>query len=463
MKPLVGSSRREWLIAAGAASAAVLARPVWSAPAKPRPRVAAIFTELRFRSHAYNILENFFQPYLFQGELVDPGCDVVSFYADQFPKDDMTREASQRLKVPLFKTIDEALCVGGKSLAVDAVLLIGEHGDYPYNEMGQHLYPRKPFFDQCVRTMQRSGRFVPLFNDKHLSYRWDWAREMYDVARANQMPFQAGSSVPLSQRVPAWELPAGAEIEEVVSIHGGGLESYDFHAFEVLQAIVEGRHGGETGVKRIEFFEGEALDKARAAGRWSVDLFEAAMKAERDVAIARQTRPPLSVRPNAIQGKDDPSKTKHAICVEYTDGLRATVFAVGGPASHFSQPGGNSSRWNFACRLKGDPKPQAFSHFNGPWGNRCLFKALSHAIQHLFITGQEPYPLERTLLTTGMTEAAVKAHHEKKAIETPHLAIKYQPNDWHGFRETGASWKILTAETKQPEKFEPGDGKLMGR
>ncbi|MBL8825418.1 MAG: hypothetical protein JNM18_00435 [Planctomycetaceae bacterium] len=461
MKPLLESSRREWLLAAGAASAAMLTRSVAAAPAKARPRVAAVFTELRFRSHAYNILENFFQPYLFRGELVDPGCDVVSFYADQFPKDDMARGVSQRFKIPLYKTIDEALCVGGKSLAVDAVLLIGEHGDYPYNEMGQHLYPRKPFFDQCVRTMERAGRFVPLFNDKHLSYRWDWAREMFDTARAHKMPFQAGSSVPLAQRLPGWELPAGAEIEEAVSIHGGGLESYDFHAFEVLQAIVESRRSGESGVKRIEFFEGDALEAAKKAGRWSVDLFDAAMQAERDVAVSRQQRPSRSIRPNAIQGKDDPSKIKHAIAVEYRDGLRATVFAVGGAPSHFSQPGGNSSRWNFACRLKGAAKPQALAHFNGPWGNRCLFKALSHAIQHLFTTGQEPYPLERTLLTTGLTEAAVQARHAKKAIDTPHLAIAYQVGDWQRFRENGASWQRLTAESPQPEEFEPGDAKLL--
>ena len=52
--------------------------------------------------------------YLFRGQRVDPGVDVVSFYADQFPTGDMARERRQRFKVPLFKTIDEALCLGGK-------------------------------------------------------------------------------------------------------------------------------------------------------------------------------------------------------------------------------------------------------------------------------------------------------------------------------------------------------------
>ncbi len=445
--------RRDWLATAGAITCSALATsPAFAAAPKKRPRVAAIYTELRFRSHAYNILENFFLPYMFCGELVDPGCEVVSLYADQFPQDDMTREASKRLNVPLFKTIDEALCVGGKSLDVDAVLLIGEHGDYPYNALGQHLYPRKQFFDQIVRTMQRSGRFVPLFNDKHLSYRWDWAKEMYDVARENKMPMQAGSSVPLGERRPNWELPAGAEVEEVVSIHGGGMEVYDFHALELLESIVEGRQGGETGVASVETFTEDKLKKAMEEGIWSQPLFSAAMQAERDIGVTRQQRPPLSIRPGVVP-PDKSLKVSHAVRVTYRDGMKATILKVGG----------DSARWNFACRLKGDSQPHATAIYNGPWGNRCLFKALSHAIQHMFVTGQEPYPLERTLLTTGITEAIMKAHAAGKLLETPHLGIAYQAADFRAFRENGASWKLITPETKQPETFDPGDEKLLGK
>ena len=199
-----------------------------------RPRVAAIFTEFRFRSHAYNILENFFRPYLFGGRLVDPGVDIVSFFADQFPNGDMARDAARRFDVPLFDSIEAALCVGGDSLAVDAVLSIGEHGDYPVNELGQKMYPRKRFFDAAVSVMKQANRFVPLFNDKHYSYRWDWAREMVDVARANRMPLMGGSSVPLAQRRPRLGLPRGTRITEAISIHGGPLESYGFHGLEVL-------------------------------------------------------------------------------------------------------------------------------------------------------------------------------------------------------------------------------------
>ena len=153
--------RRHFLSAAGAGAVPVL----WSTSAFPlttrRPKVAAIFTVFRFRSHAFNILENFLGPYYFCGGLTDPGVDVVSFLADQFPHDDLAREVSQRFGIPLYDSIDQALCLGGDRLAVDAVLSIGEHGDYPYNEFGQHMYPRKQFFDESMAVMHRSNRYVP--------------------------------------------------------------------------------------------------------------------------------------------------------------------------------------------------------------------------------------------------------------------------------------------------------------
>ena len=410
-----------------------------------RPRVAAIFTEFRFRSHAYNILENFFRPYLFRGRLVDPGVDIVSFYADQFPDGDMARDVAKKHKVPLFDSIEKAMCVGGTSLAVDAVLSIGEHGDYPVNDLGQKMYPRKRFFDAAVSVMKRAGRYVPLFNDKHYSYRWDWAREMVDVARANRMPLLAGSSVPLAQRRPCLELPHGTKITEAISIHGGQLESYGFHGLEVLQSMVETRGEiGETGSARSQGLEGEARFDAARQGRWALDLAEAAMLAELDRRPRSMTR--------LLAGHEN--SKPHAILVEYRDGLKAAVLKVGN----------DSNRWNFACRVDGESKPRATALFNGPWGNRCLFKGLSHAIQSMFIHGREPYPAERTLLVTGALDTAVRSYHAGgKALDTPHLDVAYTPTDVSDFRENGRSWQIITKHTPQPRGFEPGDHKFLSQ
>jgi hypothetical protein len=401
---------------------------------KLRPKVAAIFTELRFRSHAFNILENFLEPYVFNGRKTDSGMDVVSFYADQFPKDDMARDVAQRYRIPLYPSIAGALCAGGDSLAVDAVLLIGEHGNYPHNELGQHQYPRKEFFDQIAGVIEKSGRRgIPVFNDKHLSYRWDWAKEMYDRAQKLGIVFMAGSSVPLAQRIPPLDLPADAGVTEALSVHGGGVESYDFHGLEVLQSLVEARRGGETGVSRVQFLDGDALKKAAAAGRWSPALLQAAMQAE------------ASARGEPLEKINVPPS--HGILVEYKDGLKATVLKVGS----------SSVRWNFACRVAGESDIRATHYYVGPWGNRNLFMGLSHAIQHLFRHRRQPYPVERTLLVTGVLDAAMHSRHQKGAsLATPQLEFDYRPIDFLALRETGASWKVITAQTPEPKEILPG-------
>jgi hypothetical protein len=427
-----------------------------------KPKVAAIFSEFRFRSHAFNFLENFFKPYLFNGKLTDPGVEVVSFYADQFPKDDMASDVSKSLGVPLFGSIDEALCVGGRELAVDAVLSVVEHGDYPTNNRAQKMYPRKKFFDEAVAVMRRSDRYVPLFNDKHLSYRWDWARDMVRTAQQCAIPLMAGSSVPLAERRPAIEIPAGAEIEEAVAIHAGGVEVYDFHGLELLQSFVESRRGGETGIERVEFLDADAIWRAANAGRWSLSLAEAAMAAE----LPDATRP-IIARPTRTSdgGAKDPKQLAitHGILLTYADGFRGTVLQVGQ----------SSNRWNFACRLKQtareSPGPTttgrdgllATALYNGPWGNRCLFKALSHAVQHLFIHGRAAYPVERTLLVSGALDAAMTSRERKEPVDTPELQFDYQAGDWRQFRELGESWKLITKETPEIKDFRPGDSQHL--
>jgi hypothetical protein len=48
-------------------------------------------------------------------------------------------------------------------------------------------------------------------------------------------------------------------------------------------------------------------------------------------------------------------------------------------------------------------------------------------MESMFLTGRAPYPVERTLLTTGLTAAGVESLYRGQAkFETPHLALKYQ-------------------------------------
>jgi hypothetical protein len=115
--------------------------------------------------------------------------------------------------------------------------------------------------------------------------------------------------------------------------------------------------------------------------------------------------------------------------------------------------GSSGIRWNVAVQAEGEAVPRATSFHVGPWQNRCLFKALSHAIQTCFREQRSPYPVERTLLTTGVLAAAVDSHAEgDRPIATPELAaVRYESVDFGRVRENGATWKVLTEETPEPK------------
>ena len=449
-----GFIRQVGRFATGAALAAgtdTLLVPLAFGAEKKRLKIAAVLTEFTYRSHAHVLLENFLEPYLFNGKLTSSGMEVVSFYVDQFPDRDMAREVAAKYNIKIYRTIAGALCLGGEKLAVDGVLSIGEHGKYPINEKGQQEYPRKRFFDEIVAVFRDSGRVAPVYNDKHLSYRWDWAREMYDTARRLNIPFMAGSSVPLAERRPRVEIGRGARITDAVSIHSGPVESYDFHGLEVLQAMVESRRGAETGVARVQFLQGEALWKAADDGLWSLELAQTALSTDLPVANASARdliRPP-------IQGGSAAPFVHHGILVNYRDGLRAIVLGVST---------GGGIKWHFGCRISGEPRPVATSFYVGPWQNRNLFKALAHAIQTHFRERHAPYPVERTLLTTGVLAAAMDSRFDGgRAVDTPHLSVPYKARNFRKFRELGATWKILTEDVPQPKGIEPNGDVLKRR
>jgi hypothetical protein len=432
-------SRRVFITGSGAACLAlpaVVSRGF--AEAKKRLKVAAIFTAFSHRLHAHVILENFLEPYLFNGEVVRPNMDVVSLYADQFPANDMARPVAKEYGIPLFPTVAEALTRGSKELAVDAILLIGEHGTYPVDERGVVQYPRKRLFDDCMHVLRAAGRGVPMFIDKHLSYRWDWAREMYDTAKELGVPLMAGSSVPLAERRPPLEVPRDARIEQAVAIHGGPFEIYDFHGLEVLQSMVEQRAGGETGIESVQFLRGDQLWQAAERGEWNLALADAAMAVEYGA-----NTPSLS---ELVQGTEKRANPPHGILLKYRDGLTGVVLSIGGKGNRFL----------YSHRLA-DGAVAATSYYGGPWNNRNLFKALSHAIQTHFVSGRSPYPVERTLLTTGALAAAVESSTGGDApLKTPQLAIEYEAHDWSNMREMGKTWKILTDAVPEPRGITRG-------
>src|SRR4051812_5994121 len=238
-------SRRSFLGAAAAAS-------VLSAQTDRPKRIAIVTTIYRYLSHGQHMGDRFLVGYPYAGAWQKPDLKVVSLYVDQHPEGDLSQARAKEFGFQVYPTIAETLRCGGDKLAVDAVLVIGEHGDYPSNEKGQKLYPRYEFFKQITDVFRKDGRAVPVFNDKHLSWKWEWALEMVETARKLNVPFLAGSSLPVTWRLPAVDLPYGAEVEEALCLAHGGVDSYDFHALEAIQCVVERRKGGETGVAAVQ-------------------------------------------------------------------------------------------------------------------------------------------------------------------------------------------------------------------
>lgn len=377
-----------------------------------RKKLAVVTTEWRYGSHAWHMAERFLGGYPINGKWHKPPIDVVSAYVDQFPKNDLSRERAKVSGFTVYKTVAEALRNGTDKLAVDAVLVIGEHGNYPDNEFGQKKYPRYEFFQQVVEVFKKDGRAVPVFNDKHLSWKWEWAKEMVDTARAMKFPFLAGSSLPVTWRMPAVDLPYGSGLDEVMCVAMGGVDSYDFHALEVIQCMAERRKGGETGVQSLQALRGDSVWKAMEAGEWSAKLFEACLSRSQTLAQP----PTYSHRmPTFAQMK---AMVKSPVCYrfEYADGLKATMLLLNGLVGDFT----------FAAKLKGQDEPLSTLFYLPPNPNVTYSASLMSKAEEMFLTGVAPYPVERTLLTAGLVEAGMKSlKQDQKRLETPHLAVKY--------------------------------------
>lgn len=367
------------------------------------PRIAAILTEYRPRSHADVIVSKLLTGYYVDNTWCTPRVAVASLYTDQVPENDLSRAMAAQHGVPIFPTIEGALTLGGSDLAVDGVLLIGEHGDYPWNDREQKLYPRPRFFREITEVMRRSGRSVPLFNDKHLCVYRQEAWEIYNTARSLGIAFQAGSSVPLAWRVPDLQLPLGCEIEEALAVGYGGLEVYGYHTFEALQSLVERRRGGETGVSAVRCLRGdEVWEHLERGTHWDPELYRQGVWWLPD----REAEHPREV-------VKDPA----AFLVQYRDGLRATVLMLDGYVGQFG----------FAARLRANPHPVSCMFYLQSTDPYHHFGRLTHQIENLYCTGTPQYPVERTLLATVVMDALMESCHlGGVSIAGPELDVRYQ-------------------------------------
>ena len=388
-----------------------------------RKRIAVVATIYSYLSHAQHFADRFMVGYPYGGKWHYPDMDVVSLYVDQKPEGDQSADRAREFGFDVYPTIAETLRCGTDKIAVDAVLIIGEHGEYPNNEKGQKLYPRYEFFKECVQVFEEDGRAVPIYNDKHLSYNFDKAKEMIDDGQRLDFAILAGSSLPVTWRLPDVELEKGCEVSEALMVGCGGSDPMDYHALEAMQCMIERRKGGETGVKQVQMIEGDDVWKALDEGRFSHRLLEAALSRS-DTPCGKTDE---DGRTQDLLGNGElPVLVEEptAYFIEHNDGLKTTLLMLNGAIKDFC----------FACEADGEIVSTQF--FLSPTPNVTYSACLVAKIEEMIETEKAPFPAERTLIVSGVLESCLNSKMEDhKTLKTPHLSVTYEaPDESHHAR-----------------------------
>ena len=415
----MNNTRRSFLGKCGLFTGAMTLKPIGALgrDSIKRKRIAFLGTEVRTHSHSQHFLDRLALGYGWQGSWQDPRVDIASVYIDQFPQDgDLGRDRIKRYGLKLYPSIEQALTLGTGELAVDGVVIIAEHGKYPTNEKGQRLYPRYEWFKECVKIFEKSGRSVPIFNDKHLSTTWARCKEMVDDAKRLDFPFFAGSSLPVTRRIPSIDMPHNVPLKESVCVAYGGVDSYDIHALETAQCMSERRRGGEVGISKVHALSGQKV--------WA-RLAEAHHSDTRQLIVSALTRSHnLPVEGGYYTGKitfDWVRKTfpnPIAYFIDHVDGFRTTMVLTN--IRDFNYAGLRADNGEIVSTQMYLPMPTHGST------TADFFHPLCRHIEDVVITGKVPYPAERTLLTSGMTLAGVESLHRGQVpIETPQMNVRY--------------------------------------
>jgi hypothetical protein len=398
------STRRRSLVSCTLALACSLfAVPLLAEP----PRLAGITTAYYHNSHADMILGRYLEGYMLESKPPYPTGKLASLYIEQFPTNDKGVRLAAEKKIPLFGTVREALTLGGDRLAVDGVLLVAEHGKYPESDTGSIIYPKRAMFAEIAKLCEAAEKPVPVFIDKHLADNWTDAKWIYDEAARLKMPLMAGSSLPGLWRHPPADTVRDTPLKEIAVLSYHRLDSYGIHALEVVQCLAERRRGGETGVKQVRTLRGEAVWKALDEGVVDLELIEKLRATFKDRPIPSDKKLSELIK--------DPS----LFVIDYNDGLRASVLTL--DQLYID--------WTAAWRYE-DGSVQATVFWAPEVRPMMHFSFLVQGLEPFLESGKPTWPVERTLLTTGMLDSLlISARDGGRLVETPHLAIEYE-SEW---------------------------------
>jgi hypothetical protein len=408
--------RREFAKSIAAGSLCLTALGAVARAAEPRKRIAFLGTDVYQHSHPQHFLDRFAMGYAMGGKWHEPRVELASVYIDQFNDKDIGKQRIERYGLKQFPSVEEALTLGGSKLAVDGVVIIGEHGRYPKNDLGQTLYPRYEWFKKVVKVFEASGRAVPVFNDKHLSTDWARCTEMVADSKRLKFPFYAGSSLPVTWRLPGYEMPLNTPLKESVCVAYGGVDSYDFHAYETAQCVSERRLGGEVGIRNMHAAKGEKLwvlldDPARATTR---ELFVSALTRSHNLPVDNG----YPTAPVTYEWAKKALPDTIGFLAEHRDGFRTGAFLTS--IRDFNYAGMRADTGEIiGCQMY-LPMPGSSAT------TADFFTPLIRHVEDMIISGSTIYPIERTLLTSGMVIAGVQSLAAEKLIETPEMAVAYR-------------------------------------
>ncbi len=417
-------TRREMLGLTGMAGLAALTGMVPDAvaqTAQKRPRIACLVSYWGLpTSHADWIVNKLIDGYWWKGAHTPSRVDVVSVYVHQYDTSLLAQKVCKAKNIPMFKSVGEAVTLGGKELAVDGVVIVAEHGNYPTDLRGHWLLPRWWIYQQVMRVFEQSKRSVPVFNDKHLSYNWDDAKWMFDKSRELNFPLTGGSSIPTYFRKPEIDIAADTPLKNGLVIGGMADEGASFHCIDVLQSFMDRRKGGETGVKSVQSIRGPEVWKWVEANAWANNLLEAVRK---DFDLPPGYFQQAGQQGNRPQGARPPEARQTNLCiVEYNDGTKAASIS------------GNGVGWTFAAEIEGKKDPTIISMLGwpGPISQYHAANAHEHWIIEMMLTGKEPFNAERLLLSTGITNHYMDSNWQNgvysavgRVVQTPYMNMKY--------------------------------------
>lgn len=370
------------------------------------PVIGGVTTVYHHNSHSDMIFSRITETDSLDGQGAKPEMKIHGIYVDQFPENDTARAHSEKYGWSLVDSIEKALVGKDGKLAVDGVLLLAEHGDYEVSDTTQVIWPKRRMFGEIVDVFKKTGKVVPVFCDKHLADNWQDAKWIYDQSKEMNFPMMAGSSVPGLWRYPATDVRRDAKLQEIVGISYHTLDAYGFHGLEVIQSLAERRAGGETGVKRVRCLTGADVWTSDLYNR---ELFEAALsRQENQKRVRRKPLEEIVAEPVLF-------------VIDYRDGLRASMLTLNGAAGNWTAAWRYADASSIDSTLFWTQEERPFFHF-------ALF---TDAIEKMIHTGKPTWPVERTLMTSGLLDACLISKRDGGDwLDTPYLDFDYR-SEWN--------------------------------